>query len=116
MIRKLKSGAISWSDITREDWQLVESDKKCIYCGNESGLHREHIVPKSLRIKPAPSSVNRESFAYQASHWKIVPSGGPSQRSTTAAGSSPTTVTMLSWWALRAVVRVLVIRYVPAGM
>ena len=50
--RKLKSGAISWSDITREDWQLVESDKKCIYCGHELDLHREHLVPKSLRIKP----------------------------------------------------------------
>lgn len=24
--RKLKNGVISWSDITREDWQLVESD------------------------------------------------------------------------------------------
>jgi len=50
--RELQSGAKSWSEITREDWQFVESEKKCIYCGSETDLHREHIVPKSLLIKP----------------------------------------------------------------
>jgi ribosomal protein S27AE len=50
--RELKSGAISWSEITREDWQFVEAEKKCIYCGSEIDLHKEHIVPKSLRVKP----------------------------------------------------------------
>ena len=50
--RDLKSGKKSWSDIEREDWQFVESDKKCIYCGSESDIHREHIVPRSIRIKP----------------------------------------------------------------
>lgn len=48
----LKSGGKSWSHIEREDWQLVEAEKKCIYCGSEENLNREHIVPKSLRIKP----------------------------------------------------------------
>jgi hypothetical protein len=48
----LKSGVKSWSEITREDWQFVEAEKKCIYCGNENELHREHIVPRSLRIRP----------------------------------------------------------------
>ena len=42
----MKSGAKSWSEITREDWQFVEAEKKCIYCGGESDLHKEHIVPK----------------------------------------------------------------------
>jgi len=37
--RELKSGAKSWSEITREDWQFVESGKKCIYCGTKSKLH-----------------------------------------------------------------------------
>jgi len=50
--RELKSGFKSWSEITREDWQFVESEKKCIYCGTESNLHKEHIIPRSLRIKP----------------------------------------------------------------
>jgi len=50
--RELKSGTKSWSEITREDWQFVEAEKKCIYCGSENELHREHIVPKSLRIRP----------------------------------------------------------------
>ncbi|MGE5892992.1 MAG: HNH endonuclease [bacterium] len=47
---ELKKGAKSWSDITREDWQLVESHRKCGYCGSEEGLQREHIVPRSLKI------------------------------------------------------------------
>lgn len=50
--QELKSGIKSWSEITREDWQFVESEKKCIYCETEIGLQKEHIVPKSLRIKP----------------------------------------------------------------
>ncbi len=54
--RKLKDGIKSWSEITREDWQLVESEKKCIYCGAESDLHREHIVPRSLKIRPECST------------------------------------------------------------
>ena len=29
--RDLSSGKKSWSDIEREDWQLVESDKECAY-------------------------------------------------------------------------------------
>jgi hypothetical protein len=33
--RELKSGAISWSEITREDKQFVEAEKRCIYCGGE---------------------------------------------------------------------------------
>ena len=50
--RDLKSGAKSWSDITREDWQLMEGGKVCAYCGITEDLHREHIVPKSIKIKP----------------------------------------------------------------
>jgi len=70
--RKLKSGEMSWSDITREDWQLVESEKKCIYCSCETDLHKEHLVPKSLHIKPecgecdAIQSIHNQVFACQA--------------------------------------------------
>jgi len=49
--RDLQSGKIIWSDITREDWQLVESGKACAYCNAQEGLSREHLVPRSLRIK-----------------------------------------------------------------
>ncbi len=49
--KELKEGTKSWSEITREDWQFVESDKKCIYCGAAGDLHKEHVVPKSLKIK-----------------------------------------------------------------
>jgi len=59
--RELKNGIISWSEITREDWQLVESSKQCIYCGNknEQDLHKEHIVPRSLNIKPDCKSCDK---------------------------------------------------------
>lgn len=48
--KDLKSGAKSWSDILREDWQTIEEEKKCIYCGATEDLHKEHIIPKSIRI------------------------------------------------------------------
>jgi hypothetical protein len=46
--KDLRSGKKSWSDIEREDWQLVESDKECAYYGNTQNLAREHIIPGSL--------------------------------------------------------------------
>jgi hypothetical protein len=49
--RQLRDGLKTWSAITREDWQLVESERECAYCGCQGDLHREHIVPRSLRIK-----------------------------------------------------------------
>lgn len=48
--RDLSSGKKTWSDIEREDWQLVESDRDCAYCGETTVLAREHIVPGSLLI------------------------------------------------------------------
>jgi len=50
--RDLKRGVKSWSEITREDRQFVEAEKRCVYCGAENDLHWEHIVPRSLRLKP----------------------------------------------------------------
>lgn len=49
---ELKDGTKSWSDITKEDWQLVNFEKRCIYCGKKDNLEKEHIVPRSLNIKP----------------------------------------------------------------
>jgi hypothetical protein len=49
--RELRSGAMSLSDILREDWQLMEAGPQCAYCGSVDDLHKEHIVPRSLRIK-----------------------------------------------------------------
>jgi hypothetical protein len=49
-LRDLQSGRKQWSDISREDWQLVESEKKCIYCGSPSDISREHLVPRTLNI------------------------------------------------------------------
>lgn len=57
--KELKVGTKSWSEITREDWQFIESDKKCIYCGSTDELHKEHIVPRSLNIKPECSICDR---------------------------------------------------------
>jgi len=57
--RELKSGVMSWSDILREDWQLVEAEKKCFYCGSTENLAREHIVPRSLMIKEDCATCDR---------------------------------------------------------
>lgn len=57
--RELKAGIKAWSEITREDWQLVQSEERCIYCGNADGLHKEHVVPKSLDIKPECATCDR---------------------------------------------------------
>jgi hypothetical protein len=54
--RQLQNGQKNWSKISREDWQLVEAEKKCAYCGAGEPLAKEHIVPKSLKIKPACAS------------------------------------------------------------
>jgi ribosomal protein S14 len=48
--RELQTGKKSWSEITREDWQFVQSEQRCIYCGSERDLQKEHIVPRSIRI------------------------------------------------------------------
>jgi hypothetical protein len=55
---ELKTSLKSWSDITREDWQLVESKKCCAYCGSAGNLHREHIVPRSIRINERSPNCN----------------------------------------------------------
>lgn len=49
--RELKSGEKSWSSITREDWQLVVSEQACAYCGDLEDLQKDHIVPRSIRVK-----------------------------------------------------------------
>ena len=48
--RELINDEKKWSDILREDKQLVEADKECVYCGVKEKLSWEHIVPKSLLI------------------------------------------------------------------
>jgi uncharacterized protein with PIN domain len=50
--RELRDRTKSWSEITREDWQFVESEKICAYCGGDQNLQKEHIVPRSIRITP----------------------------------------------------------------
>lgn len=53
-------GNKSWSEITKEDTQLAESDNKCDYCGtNEGELQQEPIISKSLKIKPSCSTCER---------------------------------------------------------
>ncbi|MEW6526352.1 MAG: HNH endonuclease [Spirochaetota bacterium] len=48
--QQLKNDEKKWSEILREDKQLMEAEKKCIYCGSKENLSWEHIVPRSLSI------------------------------------------------------------------
>lgn len=50
VFRDLVHDEKKWSDILREDKQLVEGDRVCAYCGSTEGLQWEHIVPRSLKI------------------------------------------------------------------
>lgn len=47
---ELRDNEMVWSDILREDKQLVEAEKACVYCGSKENLSWEHIVPKSLLV------------------------------------------------------------------
>jgi hypothetical protein len=57
--RQLKNDEKKWSEILREDRQLVEAEKKCIYCNSTENLNWEHIVPKSLLINSKCPSCDR---------------------------------------------------------
>jgi len=48
--KELRDGKIKWSDILREDIKFAESDKKCIFCGSEENITKEHIIPKTLKV------------------------------------------------------------------
>jgi hypothetical protein len=57
--RQLKNDEKKWSEILREDKQLIEAEKKCVYCGTDTDLQWEHIVPKSLLINDKCPSCDR---------------------------------------------------------
>jgi hypothetical protein len=46
--KELQSGKIKWSDILREDLKM---EKKCIYCGSNDELSKDHIISVN-KIKP----------------------------------------------------------------
>ncbi len=54
--RELRDDEMKWSDILREDKQLVDAEKKCAYCASTENLQWEHIVPRSLSINERCSS------------------------------------------------------------
>jgi len=49
-LRELMKGRMKWSEITRDDWQFVQHNQQCIYCGSADQLSQEHIVPRSIAI------------------------------------------------------------------
>jgi ribosomal protein L37AE/L43A len=50
---------MKWSEILREDKQLVAAEKKCVYCGSTAEFQWEHIVPKSIAINERCPSCDR---------------------------------------------------------
>lgn len=61
--RKLVEGKIEPSDIIRENKLLMESGKKCAYCGGEGDFHWEHIIPLSL---DGPDNIDNLVLACQS--------------------------------------------------
>jgi hypothetical protein len=65
----LKNDEKKWSEILREDRQLVEMEKRCIYCGSTSGLSWEHIVPRSLYINErCPPAIVSRAYTTRYGH------------------------------------------------
>lgn len=48
--KKLQTDEMKWSAILREDKQMLDEEKKCVYCWSTENLSRDHIIPKSLHI------------------------------------------------------------------
>jgi hypothetical protein len=46
----LNAGRKKWSDITRDDKQFIQTERRCLYCGSVEQLQWDHIVPKSIRL------------------------------------------------------------------
>lgn len=53
--RALKGGAIKWSDILREDLQMLSADKACAYCKKGENITNDHIIPQSSHLFEVPS-------------------------------------------------------------
>lgn len=45
--KKLQSGEIKMSDLTRDDRNMILKDEYCIYCGSRENLTFDHIIPLS---------------------------------------------------------------------
>lgn len=75
--KKLRSGDIEMSDIVREDRYTVEGGfDECIYCGSESDLTWDHLIPASeggpdviSNQVPACQSCNSSKGARDAIEW-----------------------------------------------
>jgi hypothetical protein len=47
---ELKQGTKKWTEITREDTQLVQTARAYISCGSMEDLEWGHILPQSLQV------------------------------------------------------------------
>ena len=74
--RDLRDGRKQWSDILREDWQLVAAESRCTYCGAAEALSHEHIVPRSLRVNERCAACD----TIQGIHNQVLACGGCNSR------------------------------------
>ena len=57
--KQLRDDSITRSTILREDKQMLDEEKKCVYCGTSENLSRDHIVAKSLKIKESCATCDK---------------------------------------------------------
>jgi len=57
--KQLRDDEITRSTILREDKQMLDEEKKCVYCWATEDLSRDHIVAKSLKINERCATCDR---------------------------------------------------------
>lgn len=77
--KKLKSGEIKWADLDQDVKKAIVEKKACIYCGCESDLSMDHLIPLNLggpdisaNIVPACQSCNSSKGAKDLFQWFFV--------------------------------------------
>lgn len=55
--KKLESGQMKMSSISKEDEQILRGEKMCIYCKSTDELELDHLIPKS---RGGPDSIHNK--------------------------------------------------------